>query len=355
MLSRFWLGIFVLLIAAAIGFAAYRLHSFNHFATIEDKFAGSCAPVTGIAGPEDIQIDRNARRAFISSLDRRAMRNEAAVRGAIFLVNIDDPLDRSGWRDRTGGTPTVFEPLGLHFYESEGVRRLFVVNGANNAVELFDVSSEGDLTHLETLSERRLTSLNDIVAVGPRSFYVTNDGEPSRYSLLSNLHFLSRTPSGSVFHYDEGRWRVAADGLRFANGINVSPDGSRLYVAETSGGAIKIFDRDIATNVLVVAETLTMGVAPSNINIDDNGALWIAALPKPLLLAAHRRDMKNRTPSSVYRYVDMQGQDQSGMLEEVYSGSGQAISAATTAAHFKGRLLIGTLLDKRYLLCNISG
>jgi len=352
MLSRFWLSLFFLLILAIVGICAYSLHSFNHFDKIEDRFAGQCAPVTGIAGPEDIQIDAASRRAFISSFDRRAARSGGTARGAIFLVNIDDPLDRSGWRDRSAGVPADFEPLGLHFYEGDGVRRLFVVNDANSAVELFDVTPEGNLTHLETFTERRLNSPNDVVAVGPRSFYVTNDAEPGRNSFLGNLHFLGRAASGSVYYFNGVAWRLAADGLRFANGLNVSPDGTRVYVAEMSGGAIRIYDRDQQTGALKFETAFSIDASPDNINVDEAGALWIAALPKPLSLPAHSRDESNRAPSQVWRYIDTPGKKSEAV--EIYSSAGETISASTSAAHIGGKLLIGALLDERYLLCDLN-
>ena len=352
MLSRFWLSLFFLLIIAAAGYGAYQLYSFNHFDKIEDRFAGSCSPVTGIAGPEDIQIDTATRRAFVSSLDRRALRSGEAVRGAVFSVNVDDPLDRSGWRDRTGGIPAEFEPHGLHFYEGEGVRRLFVVNGANSAVELFDVTPEGDLTHLETFTERRLTSPNDVVAVGPRSFYVSNDVEPGRNSMLGKLHFLGRAASGSVYYFNGVAWRLAAEGLRYANGVNVSPDGSRFYVAETSGGVVSIYQRDTETGALKDAGGIMLDAAPDNINVDETGILWIAAMPKPLTLPAHNRSEENRAPSQIWSYADSPGATTEPAA--VYTNAGEAISAATSAAHLDGKLLIGALLDERYLLCDLG-
>jgi hypothetical protein len=61
-----------LLVIAAGGAAAFTLYTFNHFRDVEDRFAGSCAPVTGVAGPEDIEAPQASGRAFVSSLDRRA-------------------------------------------------------------------------------------------------------------------------------------------------------------------------------------------------------------------------------------------------------------------------------------------
>ncbi len=347
------LGALIGVLAIAAGVGLFQLHSFNHFERIADFAAGACQPVTGVPGAEDIQIDRGTRRAFVSSFDRRASGEDGPARGAIFSVNLDDPLDNTGWSDRTGGAPEAFEPVGLHLYVGEEGRRLFVVNAAAKSVELFDVSGDGDLRHLETFEERRLTSPNDVVAVGPRAFYVTNDLEPGRDSLLGTAHFFARAASGALFYFNGTAWRVAADGLRFANGVNISPDGRRLYVAETAGAAMRTYDRAPDTGALSLAGSVALDVAPDNINIDEGGALWIAGMPKPLRYLAHRRNADALAPSKVLRMVDPLGGPEG--REAVFVDSGALLSAASAAARLGDTLLIGGPLANRYLRCKLSG
>lgn len=343
-------GAALLLLALAGGTVAYTLYSFNHFRDVEDRFDGACSPVTGVAGPEDIEATPSLGRAFVSSLDRRA---GADARGSIFAVLIDDPLDSENWRDRTAGKPEKFRPLGLNYYENGDVRRLFVINEATNSVEIFDVGPSGDLAHIESVSERRLTSPNDVVAVGPRSFYVTNDAEPGRSSLLGRLQFLSRAASGTIYYFDGVSMRVAADGLRFANGIALNARGTRLYAAETSGQSLRIYDRDPASGVLALAKVESLPAAPDNLNVAWDGSIWIGAQPKPLSVPLVERDPAQRAPSLVIRYVDQEGV--AAPMTEIFSSKGGAISTSTVAAIAGSRLLIGALLDDKYLICDLPG
>ncbi|OFW99848.1 MAG: hypothetical protein A3E78_09310 [Alphaproteobacteria bacterium RIFCSPHIGHO2_12_FULL_63_12] len=343
-------GSFILLFALAGGAVAYTLFSFNHFKTVEDRFDGQCSPVAGVAGPEDIEAAPSIGRAFVSSLDRRA---GPLARGAVFAVLIDDPLDAENWRDRTTGAPEKFRPLGLNYYESGDVRRLFVVNEAMKSVEIFDVTPTGDLAHLETVTERRLTSPNDVVAVGPRSFYVTNDVDSGRASLFGKLQFLSRAAAGKIYFYDGVAMRLAAEGLRFANGVALNARQTRLYAAETAGQSLRIYDRDPETAALTLARIEPLPAAPDNLTIAWDGSVWIGAQPKPLSVPLVERDPLLHAPSLVIRFVDQEGV--ATPMTEVFSDSGDAISTATVAAVSGSRLLIGSLLDDKYLICDLPG
>ena len=341
-------GGLTLLLMVVGGSIVFTLFKFNHFAVIEDRFDGVCLPVSGVAGPEDIEIASALGRAYVSSLDRRA--GEAA-RGAIYSIVVGDPLDSDNWRDRTGGAPEKFRPLGLSYFEDGDTRRLFVVNEAAKSIEIFDVRPHGDLVHLESIVERRFTSLNDVAAVGPRSFYVTNDVNAGRNSPLGRFQFLSRSPTGAVFYFDGVTTRVAAENLRFANGVALNQRGTRLYVAESSGQALRIYDRDLRSGALTLAHIRQLPAAPDNLTVAWDGAVWIGALPKPLALPVVERNENILAPSLVIRYAD--GVGDGGSVTEVYSDNGGGISTSTVAAVAGGKLLIGALYDHKYLICDL--
>jgi len=328
--------------------AAATLYSFGHFREIENRFDGECSPVAGVAGPEDLQPA--GERLYVASLDRAG----DTARGAVLLVSPDDPLDSAGWRDRTGGVPKEFRPAGLYYYDEGAVRRVFVVNEAGPSVELYDVLDGGDLKHIETFRERRLTSPNDIVAVGPRSFYVSNDVEAGRNTPVGMLQFLARAPAGKIFYFDGVAFRVAADGLRFANGLALADEGATLYAAETSGYALRRYARDAATGALALEKSAPMPAAPDNINVAFDGSLWIGAHPKPLALGAVTFGAAKRAPSAVIRY-DADAAAGDAAYAEIFSDDGRKISAASVAALDRGRLIIGSLLDDKYLICEFKG
>lgn len=338
-------------LAAVLAVGAGLLHGERSLApdalSAADDFQ-TCAPVSGVPGPEDLQIDAARRRIFVSSFDRTAP--SGGARGAIYVFSLDDPLAADSWRDRTAGIPEAFEPVGIYYYDDGETRRLFAANAAARAIELYDVSSNGDLRHLETFVERRMTSPNDVVAVGPRAFYVTNDAAPGRDSLLGRLHYLLGVASGRILHFDGVAWRAAAEGLRFANGIALSPDGGRLYAAETAARGVRIYDRDAATGALAPAMFAPMGAPVRNINTDGAGALWIAA-SRPAPPSRGEARTAGATRALVLRYDDMTGF--AGAPKPVFAGDGRALAAPTAAARLGKIVVIGGALEQKFLICDL--
>ncbi len=349
MSMRWTLGLAIAAFIALGLWGFFQVRSFNYDAPLATDFAGECRAVAGVAGPEDLQIDFTSGKAFISSFNRRAREEgEAVSRGSVHYFDIADPLNDASWRDRTGGTPEDFEPLGLHFYSDDNVARLFVVNAATASVDLFEVGPGGDLTLLEQFTERRLKSPNDVVAVGPRAFYVSNDAGSGRSGLRSQLDFLLRRATGRIFYFNGVSWSEAASGLRFANGLAVSEDRNRLYAAETAGRSLLEYQRDPETGSLRFERRIETGAAVDNINIDEDGLLWIGAHPRPFALLRHQHDADNKAPSLVFSFDET-----TDRLSPVYANDGSLISGSTTAAKLDRTLLIGALYEEKFLICDL--
>lgn len=86
-----------------------------------------------------------------------------------------------------------------------------------------------DLSHLAT------GYLGDIVDDGRGGYYVDDVG-------ARVLHGEKPAPGRLLFVAPDRSVRVVKDQLAFANGVVISPDGARLYLAETMLSAIKVYD-----------------------------------------------------------------------------------------------------------------
>jgi arylesterase/paraoxonase len=338
----------VVLVLAAGGWLVHMLWSAGQFKTLEPHFAGECTPITGVVGPEDITIHPATGVAYISASDWRAVVQGQPARGALYAYDLNSlapeliPL--------TADAGDNFQPHGISLYTGQSGRdSLFVVNheDGRHRVEIYDLQA-GQLIHRKTITGSMLVSPNDIVAVGPDQFYVSND---HRYTtgLMQVLENYLQLKLSNVVYYDGARFLEVAAGIGYANGINVSADGKILYLCAVTEGALHIYSRDIVSGELVQREKLDLGTGVDNIEIDASGGLWIGAHPQLLKFMQHAQDPAKLSPSQILHLKPRAGGGYD--IKEVYLNLGQEISASSVGAVYKNRLLIGAVFDPKFLDC----
>lgn len=159
-----------------IGIMAVRtLHLAGAFKTIKPHTGCERLVIGGMPGPEDITIHPKTGLAYISSDDRRARAAGRDVKGRVFVF--DPKAEVPELRQLTLTEPQDFHPHGISlFIHADGRTLLFAVNhrAEGSFVEIFEVAGDA-LLHRESISHPLMFSPNDVLAVGPRSFYVTND------------------------------------------------------------------------------------------------------------------------------------------------------------------------------------
>ncbi len=323
----------------------------GQFKRLEPHFAGSCVPVRGIVGAEDITIHPRTGVAYISAYDRRAVQAGRPGGGAIYAYDLN--LSSPALVKLTPDAAADFRPHGISLYVSDaGTDRIFVVNHAagRHTIEIYEVAGE-ELRHRDTLSDPLLVSPNDILAVGPDRFYVTND-HGNAAGLGRTLEEYLRLPLANVLFYDGSRFTEVASGVRMANGINVSPDGGTVYVGSTIGREVKVYRRDPGTGFLQLREDIPLGTGVDNIEVDAEGTLWIGAHPRLLDFVAHAGDPTRFAPSQVLRVA--RRADGTWAVDEVFLDLGDELSASSVAAVLGSRLLIGPVLDPRFLDCRFD-
>jgi arylesterase/paraoxonase len=351
-LRRFLVGLLVVLLVVA-GFTVRTLYRAGTFRTIEPHFEGSCRPVEGAAGPEDLTIHPRKSIAYVSSCDRRALQAGNPVPGAIYSYDLDGtdaaPLNL------TPDAGISFQPHGISLWSGdEGGDVLFVVNHPPaglgfpaHTIEVFDVESQR-LVHRATLTDPRLVMPNDLVAVGRDRFYVTNT-HGNRPGFWQDVETYLQLPRAKILSYDQRGFNVALDGLLFPNGINVSPDGGELYLPSMTGRTLLVYERDAATGALSKKDEIFIDTSADNLEVDGAGRIWIGAHPKLLQVQAYMNDPASLAPSQVVRVE--KGSDGKWSVDEIYADDGKEIAAATAAAVRGDRLLIGQIFGKGFLDC----
>ena len=307
--------------------------------TLEPIAIGDCKLIADAPGAEDITIHRPSATAFVSSFDRRGADRGEDPRGRILAYD----LRTSALRDVTPEKPRVFRPHGIALHEDGDGLRLFVVNHRDKAstVEILDYEASRWVWS-ETIADELLISPNDLVAVGPRSFYATNDHGAGGGWRRFLEDFLGLARAGVVY-FDGQTMRPVADGLAYANGIQVSLRGREMYVAGTTRGLLYIFERDVETGDLGEPVAMPLGTGVDNLEIDRHGMLWLAAHPKLLTFFRHIRDENRLSPSQVL-WVDPD-QSYEPPVRPVYLDLGTELSGSSVAAPWGDRLLIGSVFE----------
>ncbi|HEY4345315.1 MAG TPA: SMP-30/gluconolactonase/LRE family protein [Parvibaculum sp.] len=353
-----WTLIVVAVLFGIVSVLGWRfLAAAGYFTAIKQEVVAQCTTIPSPPGPEDIQIDRTRGMAFVAASDRRAaMAGNAAARGGIYTIDLTAPTDQWSLHPVTASEPADFHPHGISLYFGpDGVRRLFAVNhraAGGHSIEIFDIAADGTLTHVKSITDPLLVSPNDVVAVGPESFYVTNDhGTSNRTSAMIDDLLLMR--KADIVYYDGKTMRVSGGRLDFANGINISADGKSIYVSEFLGLALHVYKRDAATGDLTPTDYTPLGTGLDNIDVEEDGALLIAAHPKITAMIAHARDPKEISPSQVIR-VELSPTGDGGRAGTIYLNLGEQISGASVAAGYRDLMLIGNVFDPKILVCKQS-
>lgn len=319
-------------------------------ADLKTKLVDQCRRVDIAPGTEDVTIDPDLKLAFISAADRRAWFNQDEAnatnpQNGIYAM----ALDGSDTVRRVSPPMENFLPHGISLYHGpDGTKRLFVVNHpttGEEVVELFDIGPNGDLTHLESISFDAMSSPNDVVAVGPRQFYITND---TRFDdgLFAQLESYFALPLASVAYFDGENGRIVKSGLTYANGINKSADGTSIYVAELLKRRIVVFSRDTETGNLSKVKNLPVKTAPDNIEVSRDGALWVAGHSKIFDFVEHAKDANAIAPSHVIRL-----NPRSGLTSDVLMSVNGEINGSSVGAVWDNTLIVGAVFDGHVMVC----
>ena len=162
--------------------------------------------------------------------------------------------------------PIPGRPAGIGFMPDG---RLLLATALDR--KLLWVGRDGSLSVAADLGKIAKSYLNDMIVdskgrawVGDTGF-VFGSGEPER--------------PGALLVYDEvAGLRVAAENIRFPNGIAIAEDESVLYLAETLGKCITAFDIAPGGRLGNRRVHATLESAPDGLCLDATGHLWTPLL-----------------------------------------------------------------------------
>jgi arylesterase/paraoxonase len=330
-------------IVALAGFFIVRYQlvqgAFNSVAEISP---GVCRPIAvGVKGPEDFEIDAAHNAILVSSLNRQAAKPNSDPHDGVYLLKLDDPAAPAV---KLAGTPLDFHPHGLSlFRDSDGSETLMVIDHkptGRHMVEIYGLGFGGETPRLSqqtAVQSGLLVSPNDLAAVAPDKFYVTNDhvttSAPGRFAEDYLLW-----PHADVLAFNGTNFRIATQRIALPNGVLAVRD--LLYVTAMNERKLLAFRQDQFNGDLEQIGSLSIPARLDNINLDPAGDLIVAGQAKPGTAQVFRvRLGRDGVPQS---------------HEIIFSDDGHLLNGASSANIQGGHLFIGSARDSKMLMCDLK-
>ena len=346
---------YVILISLALLFLVFSILFINGGALreIQNVTPPECKRIESPQGSiEDLQIDKTNNTVILSVLDRRAKVQGEKVTGTISALDL---TKHSLTNSVILNGPQDFQPHGLSLFNHvDGTKTLHVINHSEQNGELIEVfrklPTQRNFFHLKTLSSPLLISPNDIIAIGPQSFYVANDsGATSIIERIAELIFSDGI--SPLLYFNGNNFVIAKDDLRSSSGINFISERNLLVVGETAGRTIRLYQ--LTSDGTIESEVMRLPIdgAVDNIDADADGNLWIANHIDTWSLTKSFLNKSFKSPTQIQKIV--LNDDFSYKINTIYENNGKQISAGSIGAMHNNIVLIGSITEKQILACNL--
>ncbi|MGH7343244.1 MAG: SMP-30/gluconolactonase/LRE family protein, partial [Candidatus Rokuibacteriota bacterium] len=261
--------------------------------TCED--APGMHPICGFQNPEDLAVLPGGKALLVSQFG--AMDGTKSGSLSVFFLDTESqkPLFPAGgvgatpevasgprWGDEDCPPPSAaFSPHGIDLAARPGggLQLLVVNHGGRESIEMFEVIPDGESASLEwrgCVLPPEEAFLNDIVAL-PDGGFLTTHMQPKRAGVAAFwqvVRGLLGFDTGHVYEWQPASGFRVVGGTQapFPNGIEVSPDGSTIYLNVYLGSEVRRIDR--RTGELLAKADVPQ---PDNVTWGDDGRLLVAS------------------------------------------------------------------------------
>ncbi|WP_411824372.1 arylesterase [Leptospira sp. 'Mane'] len=321
-------------------------------AQVQKKPIEGCSRITGVAGPEDIElVTANGKpNIIISSHNRRTMESI----GGLFLLDPNAGVKPENVTLIKTNYPENFRPHGISYAKVKGKDTLAVISHtlrevSPHVVEIFEHDGKNWI-HKKTLEDESLTSPNDLFLTESGEIFVSNDhGSPGKKRQLWDN--LIRSERADIAYYDGNKFYSLDKPVLLGNGILIRKEAGveKLYRSvfwEHSLFVYEIQRDEKGFPNLKYLKKIFLGSGPDNILQDGKGDLWVAGHISTWRFLKHASNRENISPSQIFR-ID----GKTNEVFEVYANEGEEISASSTGLPFQNRLYISQVFEDFILSC----
>ncbi|XP_071492551.1 serum paraoxonase/arylesterase 2-like [Diadema antillarum] len=233
-----------------------------------------------------------------------------------------------------------------------------------DSIEIFELhqdASKLQLKFLRQMQDIQMRRMSDVQAVGPRQFYITNEGYHKDFPMHQIEHYMM-FPWGGVVYCDGDVCRQVSNPLYEPSGIQLSPVWTNvkmfIYISTLYGMGLQIYSRDASDNLLSAqsAQAINLGSLVDKVSVDGRGNLWAASHPVAHKLKSHLEDRRNKAPSQILHVKfdhNTASPHKKYEVFEMYSDDGTELSASSVVVFRQSKLLIGSRRG-HMLLCEVQ-
>lgn len=253
---------------------------------------------------------------------------------------------------------TSGRPLGLEWLPDG---RLLVCD-AHRGLLAVDLADGGIEDLVATVDGARLRFTNNAAVASDGTVYFTDS---SRHYGVDDWKsdLIAHTQTGRLFRRSpDGELTTLLDGLAFANGVALTPDGSEVWVAETARSCIRrlsVDGRDLGT-------IDGLPGYPDNIALGSDGLIWVAvaAPPDPTLgllqgKGARLRPVALRLPEALKpkpkRTIRAVAYAPDGRLVHDLTADAGEWHMVTGVREHDGQLWLGSLVESAVAVVTLPG
>lgn len=317
---------------------------------------GAATPLCGYQNPEDLALLPDGRHVLVSEYG-----GEERAPGRLSLLDLDGharrvlfeggvPAGPGPWGapDCDGPPSPAFSPHGIDLdRRPDGALQLLVVqHGGRESVEMFEVSMEEGAWQLAwrgCAEPPTGHSLNDVVALPDGGFLTTHilDADAGAFTLASASLFGFDTGYVLAWQRDTGFVELPGTAGAMPNGIELSPDGEKIFLNQTLASEVTRIDRRTGR-----VEARAEVSHPDNSTWASDGRLLVASLAGSLREMSACLDLA--TGSCAFAFGIVAVDPETMQTEVVYEGgAGTPSGAGTVGLEIEGGLLIGTFAGDR--------
>ncbi|KAJ8031150.1 Serum paraoxonase/arylesterase 1 [Holothuria leucospilota] len=352
--------VILLVCIAAVAQHLYRLAMImGYHKMVYIHWPGSCRNVNPVrTGSEDLTVTDDGVVFITSGVRPRVCESDPIdpriyhFQGRIYLFDFNHPEeDAQELKLPEEISKSNFNPHGVDswFDKESRITYLFVVNHRpdGDAVEIFRFEKAStSLKHIRTVQAPEFRSLNDVVAVGMKEFYVSNDGYYQNcWRAIESLLLLKWA---SLVHFDGVKAKLVARGLGL-NGLSQSLDGKLIYATSPLERTVYTYRR-AEDGMLEMLHQLYVGTGVDNIFVHPkSGELWLGAHLQGHSFLKHCQNIDLLSPSQIIRIQPLgplENPLEAFKLFDPFCDTGELISGSSAAVVYGNKLLIGSVFHK---------